>query len=682
MKILLFGMLFLMLAAVPVQAESGLVGFYGEYALAGDNSPVSVIVLFENAPAAVQVHESEFFLPFAAAEQNIENDHELFRAELSALFGMRRTAAPYEITQEYRYTLNGVAITLPSNMVAEIANFYSVRAVFPDMEIVPLFAPANPISVRNPPGVRNGRAAMGADVMHAAGYRGEGLLIAIIDSGIYYNHAAFAGAFPTLEEMQMRGAPITAEDLLGGVYVGRNFNPDGTATNRPIDNAAGWRGHGTHVAGIAAGRDSGGANSILGVAPGARIIAYRVAGGVGANSSHLAAAIERTAIDRPDIVNMSLGLANNNDPANLLAVQVNNAMIANPHMTFVASSGNTAAARNVGSPGTSSKAITVGSVGLTAENGGFNKSLAANSSRGPLNTTFDISPDILAHGVSVHSAFPPFVSASGYGSSSGTSQAAPHIAGAAALLKQFSRENAGGAWTSAEIKTRMMNTAIHVPPGTLNRGVNDKGAGFANVYAAAHACTVVFAAHNRVTTVAGSFAQNTLETTQTGAFSFGGTANLTADFSQSLVGVISNRSAVPRLYEFSHRFTQNPGGGFLALPRQIIVPQGGESTFAVGLSVCRACATPGFYEGYIYVSHGGNIAARLPFAYVAMAVTPGGICICPVICPDCDSYPCECFGPVPPSGVPDITRMILAMFALAAVSIDLWAFLLRRCGGK
>ena len=75
--------------------------------------------------------------------------------------------------------------------------------------------------------------------------------------------------------------------------------------------------------------------------------------------------------------------------------------------------------------------------------------LADFSSRGPVTGTWEIKPDIVAPGVAINSTIP-----GGYLSLQGTSMAAPHVAGACALIKQAHPE-----WTPEQIKAALMNTA-------------------------------------------------------------------------------------------------------------------------------------------------------------------------------------------------------------------------------
>ncbi len=103
--------------------------------------------------------------------------------------------------------------------------------------------------------------------------------------------------------------------------------------------------------------------------------------------------------------------------------------------------------------------------------------LADFSSRGPVNYTAAIKPEVVAPGVDVHSTVPSYIAGSeftgdyeySYRRSSGTSMSSPHVAGVAALMLQ-----ANSSLTPADIKTRLMNTAV---PLTEEYNVFEVGAG-------------------------------------------------------------------------------------------------------------------------------------------------------------------------------------------------------------
>ena len=184
-------------------------------------------------------------------------------------------------------------------------------------------------------------------VVAALGLRGDGVTIGVIDSGIDYTHADFAGA--GTEAAYLANDPDVVEDgsfptarVVGGWdFVGDDYNPDGASPapkpdGDPLDctqpeNSEISGGHGTHVAGIAAGNgvlqagqafagpydqslDPAAFRVYPGVAPGASLLAFKVFGCDG-STNMLAAALDRAADpnqdgsfdDRVDVVNASLG---------------------------------------------------------------------------------------------------------------------------------------------------------------------------------------------------------------------------------------------------------------------------------------------------------------------------------------------------------------------------------------
>jgi len=402
----------------------GLVGFTYQYALPEDNSPVSVIVVFETAPAPVQIFEAFLEgeqLSEAEAEDNVASEHEMFRQELAALFGNQRARnLGYRIQREYRVALNGVSITLPANLVAELAEFESVRAIYPNtqVDLDPVDFVALESAIRNPIGMQPGRATMRADELHELGYFGEGIIVAVLDTGIDYYHPAFEGAFLTIEEAQVLNPELTEADAIRGYFFGRNLvddlfmlpdllNPqDVPAANDPMETTRDfWAGsgyprqlpppdsrvfytsHGTHVAGTILGRDTGGDFSILGVAPQARMIAYRVLGAYGSGMmDSIVAGIEYAYLDGADVVNLSLGGSNNTPAEWPTTVAINNIKLASPYVVFVVAAGNSAPGLyTMTAPAAASTAITVaniaeaGYVGVTLSHDGNDYGIAFGS---------------------------------------------------------------------------------------------------------------------------------------------------------------------------------------------------------------------------------------------------------------------------------------------------------------
>ncbi|MCM3116167.1 S8 family serine peptidase [Neobacillus sp. MER 74] len=373
---------------------------------------------------------------------------------------------------------------------------------------------------------------------------GKGVTVGVIDTGVDYTH-------PDLKRNYAGGRDLVDND------------------RDPMETLALGKAtiHGTHVAGIIAAN-----GKIKGVAPEARIVAYRALGpGGGGTTEQVLAAIDQAIKDKVDIVNLSLG-NDINGPDLPISLALNRAV--DRGIVAVAASGNSGPnVWSVGSPGTASKAISVGASTPTLEtpyisivgsreqfqiepmegsatwnldrsvdvaDGGLGRpdelkhvdgkialiergvltftqkaenaqkagakavliynnvsggrfmgnldsqltipvgalakgdgvilqreikkqttaarvvvseerdQLADFSSRGPVTGSWEIKPDIVAPGVAINSTIP-----GGYLSLQGTSMAAPHVAGACALIKQAHPD-----WSPEQIKAALMNTAI------------------------------------------------------------------------------------------------------------------------------------------------------------------------------------------------------------------------------
>ncbi|MEG3630599.1 S8 family peptidase [Streptomyces poriticola] len=264
----------------------------------------------------------------------------------------------------------------------------------------------------------------GAPKAWASGYDGKGVRIAVLDTGVDTGHP----------------------DLKNQVVASGNFSASPDATDR--------YGHGTHVASIAAGTGAKGGGKFKGVAPGAELLNGKVLGDDGyGDDSGILAGMEWAAAQGADIVNLSLGGADTPeiDP---LEAQVNR-LSAEKGILFAIAAGNEGdGEQTVGSPGSAAAALTVGAVDDQDR-------LADFSSRGP-GLDGAVKPDVTAPGVDITaaSAKDSLIAReegekpAGYVTISGTSMATPHVAGAAALLKQQHPD-----WTSTELKGALTGSA-------------------------------------------------------------------------------------------------------------------------------------------------------------------------------------------------------------------------------
>jgi minor extracellular serine protease Vpr len=120
-------------------------------------------------------------------------------------------------------------------------------------------------------------------------------LVGIIDTGIDYTHPAFGSC----TKIGSEGCTVQ----FGYDFVGDSYNGAGTPQpdDDPMDECVG---HGTHVAGILAGKDV----NVVGVAPNVQLGIYRVFGCTGGTTPDLLiAAMKRAYADGMDIISMSLG---------------------------------------------------------------------------------------------------------------------------------------------------------------------------------------------------------------------------------------------------------------------------------------------------------------------------------------------------------------------------------------
>ncbi|MFI5647025.1 S8 family serine peptidase [Kitasatospora sp. NPDC051705] len=289
-----------------------------------------------------------------------------------------------------RTLLTGLAVDVPAGRLPALRALPGVLAVHPIVRKQRDNAHSVPLT-----GAPQVWAGAGGDQAGAAGTTGRGVRIGIVDSGIDYTHADFGGpgteaAFRSVE----RGKPAPPElfpnaKVVGGKdLVGDDYDPDPSSPNHqpvphPSDNPIDCdrNGHGTHVAGTAAGYgvtadgrpytgpyrpglDPAGFRIGPGAAPGAQLYAIRVFGCAG-STDRLAQALDLAAdpngdgdlTDRLDVVNLSLGSHfGNPDDTDALAVD----RLAALGTVVVAAAGNDGDVYGVGgSPGTAARAVAV-----------------------------------------------------------------------------------------------------------------------------------------------------------------------------------------------------------------------------------------------------------------------------------------------------------------------------------
>jgi subtilisin family serine protease len=331
------------------------------------------------------------------------------------------TQSPLKIFLESRnarkikslWLINGMAVTATVDVIRELATLPGVEEIRPDETIrvpeityAPLATPEWNVSAINAPALWN------------QDFTGTGVVVANMDTGVDVNHSDL--------NSKWRGGTNSWFDPFNNTTLPYDF---------PLPPPYPPIGHGTGTMGVMVGGDSGG--TTIGVAPGAQWIAVKIFNDAGDSSSSvihqgfqwlLDPDLDPDTNDSPDVVNASWGL----DLINVCDLQFL------PDMQALKAAGIAVAfsAGNYGpnsstsiSPANYPESFAVGAVDE-------NSMIAPFSSRGPSACDRSIFPEVVAPGVSIKTSdltsggvFP-----NSYAYVSGTSFAAPHVAGAMALL--------------------------------------------------------------------------------------------------------------------------------------------------------------------------------------------------------------------------------------------------------
>ncbi|MBI2334346.1 S8 family serine peptidase [Candidatus Daviesbacteria bacterium] len=316
---------------------------------------------------------------------------------------------------KHSYTLvPAIAANIPEAAVAALQNNPKVTVIEPDIKVYAVDA-----ELDSAWGVKK----IGSGTVHDGGNKGTGVKVGVIDSGVDYTHpdldANYAGGY----------------DFYNGDF-------------DPMDD----NGHGTHVSGTIAAEDND--VGVVGVAPEAKVYAYKVLGADGSGSySDVVAALEKAVNDGIQVTNNSYG--SSGDPGSTVkAAFDNSAALGILHIAAAGNSGNPPGkGDNVIYPARWESLVAVAATDS-------NDKRASWSSTGP-------AVELSGPGVSINSTLP----GGEYGKYSGTSMASPHVAGTAALVIKAGFD---------DVRGRMNSTAVDL--GSAGR---DTHYGYGRVDAAA-----------------------------------------------------------------------------------------------------------------------------------------------------------------------------------------------------
>lgn len=342
------------------------------------------------------------------------------------------------VTIVYEFPLiNAYAVEIPRSMLERIVEIESIRYISDDVDINSLLNIAT--------------QEVGARDVNLKGYTGKGIGIAILDTGVY----------PHPDLIRPKNRIIAFKDFV-------NDKKD------PYDD----NGHGTFVAGVAAGNGYSSGGKYAGVAPEANVIAVKVMNRDGEGSaSKIVAGMQWVADHWKEynirVVCLSLGSkpsgAIRNDP---LVVAVN--QLWKQGIFVTAAAGNSGPKKGtITTPGISPSIVTVGAVDDKRTVDISDDVVAEFSSRGPAHGNIP-KPDVVAPGVNVvslntdrdYTGGPKLYSLEkAYTTMSGTSVAAPIVAGIAALIFEAHPE-----YTPDEVKALIMKYARSIDKNIYAQG--------------------------------------------------------------------------------------------------------------------------------------------------------------------------------------------------------------------
>jgi subtilisin family serine protease len=399
----------------------------------------------------------------------------LWRAAREAQRSLRAELDAAGVAYHPFYIVNALQLGADEALVQAMARRPEVERIVPNTPVpgIPPGESFHGVTARQ--GVQPNLVRIGADRAWALDYTGQGAVVAGQDTGYDWDHPALVAAYRGWD-----GA-ATAHDYNWHDAIHENNpntapgNPCGFDSPEPCDD----HGHGTHTMGIAVGDD--GAGDQIGVAPGARWIGCRnMEQGWGTPATYLecfefflapypvgGTPAEGLPALAPHVVNNSWSCppAEGCDPAaiDLLGQAVDALRMAGIAVVVSAGNHGSACGTVLRPPAIYPGAFAVGAFDHRTD------TIAAFSSRGP--ATYDgqtyIKPDLAAPGVSIRSSFP----GGGYVSLSGTSMAAPHVAGGVAILLSAAPAYAG------DVDAIEAELAAAAEPMTTSQGCGGDGPG-------------------------------------------------------------------------------------------------------------------------------------------------------------------------------------------------------------
>ncbi|WP_107842137.1 S8 family serine peptidase, partial [Metasolibacillus meyeri] len=349
------------------------------------NQRVEVIIHLSENPVALEQGIAELNgETFSMADAAVAKEAVLTQQE-AVVREMAGENISFAQNHTFDTVLNGFSAEVRASDLSKLLQIEGITLVEPDVEVhtAEVYPEVQPDSLLQPNGqveayMNVTNDFLGINRLWEKGYEGQGIKVAVLDTGIDVNH-------PDLQPIYKGGKNFIPHNP--SLYKGPRADNDGSETkpeerpaNVAVQNERGSlyaTSHGTHVAGTIAAI---GANElgVKGIAPKVDLYSYRVLGAYGSGStSGIVAAIEYAVYENMDIINLSLGGGSNTE-VDASSYAINNAMLAG--VISVIATGNSGPNRGtMGTPSTAPLGIAVGnstkpelqtdvSVGITVGN--------------------------------------------------------------------------------------------------------------------------------------------------------------------------------------------------------------------------------------------------------------------------------------------------------------------------
>jgi minor extracellular serine protease Vpr len=328
-------------------------------ALAGSTDPIQPLNPPPSAETGEMVDETPqlWFVELASPPTTDGTSAATVQAEHAA-FKSNAKKAGLVYTERYSFStlFNGFSVSAAPDQLGKLDRISGVKNIYP-VGTIPM-----PETTQANPDLWTSLSMIGADVAQSElGYTGAGVKVAVMDTGLDYDHQAFGGdgVVRSNSDKFPNSRVAYGYDLVGDAYnadsTSPSYNPVPSPDLYPDDCA----GHGTHVAGIIGANDP--TNGLKGVAPDVTFGAYRVFGCQGSTTDDvMIAAMEMALADHMQVLNMSIGAAFGwpQWPTAMASTR-----LVNKGMVVVASIGNYGpnGLYSAGAPGLGSKVIGVAS---------------------------------------------------------------------------------------------------------------------------------------------------------------------------------------------------------------------------------------------------------------------------------------------------------------------------------